>query len=115
LPIRDLELALAINQAFNPPAEYVDDSTFKAFYTSCDAVAPSVSIILDGIRFEFDPKDLLYRDVESDHHLDDNRQCMTAINDGGLGPFILGGSFMQNAVVEFDVGHAQMRFTPRTY
>jgi len=115
LPIRGSELALAINQVFNPPAEYVDLYTFSGYYTSCDAVPPSVSIILDGIRFEFDPKDMLYRDEEMDHYTDESRKCATAFNDGGVGPFILGGSFMQNAVVQFDVGNAQIHFAPRTY
>jgi hypothetical protein len=41
--------------------------------------------------------------------------CMTAIASGGDGPYILGDVFMQNALVVFNVGAAQMQFIPREF
>lgn len=65
--------------------------------------------MLDGIKFYISPVDLLYRTLVDPL----TGLCMTAIADGGSGPYILGDAFMQNALVVFDVGQAQMQFIPR--
>ena len=41
--------------------------------------------------------------------------CMTAIANGGSGPYILGDAFMQNALVVFDIGQAKMHFMSRQF
>ncbi|KAK1751155.1 aspartic-type endopeptidase [Echria macrotheca] len=102
-------LASAINQAFNPSAVWL--WAYMAYFTSCDATPPIVSLVIAGKRFLFNPADLIYRDMVDP----ETGLCMTAIASGGTGPYILGDAFMQNALVVFDVGHAQMRFISRPY
>ncbi|KAK0638966.1 aspartic peptidase domain-containing protein [Cercophora newfieldiana] len=103
------KIAIAINQAFSPPAVYL--WSYGAFFTQCNAIAPRVGVVLDGITFWLNPKDLIYHDWADP----ETSLCMTAIADGGYGPYILGDAFMQSAVVVYDVGEAQMRFIPRPY
>ncbi|KAK4237265.1 aspartic peptidase domain-containing protein [Achaetomium macrosporum] len=100
-------LADAINAAFDPPATYM--WMYGAYFTSCDAVAPQVAVLLDGIKFDINPVDLIYRTMVDPM----TGLCVTSIASGGSGPYILGDAFMQNALVVFDVGQAKMRFIPR--
>ncbi|KAL2160700.1 hypothetical protein VTH06DRAFT_896 [Thermothelomyces fergusii] len=102
-------LADAINAAFDPPAVYL--WMYGAYFTSCDAIVPQVAVLLDGVKFNISPLDLLYRTLVDPV----TGLCMTGIADGGSGPYILGNAFMQNALVIFDVGQAKMRFIPRQY
>ncbi|KAK4454841.1 aspartic peptidase domain-containing protein [Podospora aff. communis PSN243] len=102
-------IAVAINQAFNPPAVYLWQ--YGAYFTQCDAIAPPIGVILDGITFWFNPVDLIYRGWTDPS----TSLCMTSIANGGAGPYILGDAFMQGAVVVYDVGQAKMRFIPRPY
>jgi hypothetical protein len=102
-------LAYAINNAFDPPAAYL--WSYGAYFTSCDAVAPPVALLLSGKKFWFNPRDLIYRDLKDP----ETGLCMTAISNGGSGPFILGDAFMQNALVVFDVGQAEVQFVARPY
>jgi hypothetical protein len=74
-------------------------------------MVPSFTVLLGGKRFPINPQDMLYRNVRDPL----TGLCMTAINNGGAGPFILGDSFMQNVVSIFDVGNATMRFVSRPY
>ncbi|KAK4460106.1 eukaryotic aspartyl protease [Cladorrhinum samala] len=100
-----------INSAFDPPARYMP--TYNAFFTSCDARTPPgpLAIILNGIKFSFNPRDLIYRNMPDPV----TGLCMTAIASGGSqgGPYILGDAFMQNALVVFDLGEAKIRVTGR--
>ncbi|KAL2019763.1 hypothetical protein VTK56DRAFT_9207 [Thermocarpiscus australiensis] len=102
-------LAEAINGAFNPPAVYM--YMYGAYFTSCDAFVPQVAVLLDGVKFRINPVDLIYRNVVDPL----TGLCMTAVTNGGDGPYILGDTFMYNALVVFDIGEAKMRFIPRRY
>ncbi|KAK0706174.1 aspartic-type endopeptidase-like protein [Lasiosphaeria miniovina] len=102
-------LAEAINLAFQPSAVYL--WMYGAYFTSCNAVPPTISVKLGGIDFWLNPVDLIYRNMVDPL----TGLCMTAIASGGSGPYILGDAFMQNAVVVFDVGEAKMRFIPRPF
>jgi hypothetical protein len=82
---------------------------YGAYFTSCDAVTPQVAVLLDGIKFNINPVDLIYRTMVDPM----TGLCLTSIASGGSGPYILGDAFMQNALVVFDVGAAKMRFIPR--
>lgn len=84
---------------------------YGAYFTACDAVAPQVAVVLDGVKFFINPVDLIYRTMVDPL----TGLCMTAIANGGSGPYILGDVFMQNALVVFDVGQAKMRFIPRQH
>ena len=104
-----IEIAEAINQAFQPAAVYL--WMYGAYFTSCNAIPPRISVKLGGINFFFNPVDLLYRNMVDPL----TGMCMTAIASGGSGPFILGDAFMQNVVAVFDVGEAKIRFIPREF
>jgi hypothetical protein len=102
-------MAEAINGAFQPAATYLFEQ--KAYFTTCTAIVPYVSVLIGGKRFPINPRDMLLQDI-----LDPSTGlCATAINNGGAGPFILGDVFMQNVVSIFDVGNATMRFVSRPY
>ncbi len=85
--------------------------TYGAYFTDCEATAPSVYITLDGIEFIINPADLINRELKDP----ETGSCMTGIASGGTGPFILGDTFMQNVVSVFDVGGARMHFIPRPF
>lgn len=84
---------------------------YGAYFTSCDAIAPDVAVVMDGTKFYINPVDLIYRTLVDPL----TGLCMTSIASGGSGPYILGDAFMQNALVVFDVGQAKMRFIPRQH
>jgi len=103
------DLAEAISQAFTPAAVYL--WMYGAYFTSCDAIAPIIAVILGGIKFFINTVDLIYRGMRDPL----TGLCMIGISSGGSGPYILGDVFMQNALVVFDVGEAKMRFIPREF
>ena len=84
---------------------------YGAYFTSCDAIAPIIAVILGGIKFFINTVDLIYRGMRDPL----TGLCMIGISSGGSGPYILGDVFMQNALVVFDVGEAKMRFIPREF
>ncbi len=57
------------------------------------------------------PRDMIYRSFQDPI----TGLCMTSIGSAGVGPYILGDAFLQNCVVEFDIGNAEMRFMSRVY
>ncbi|KAK1773066.1 aspartic peptidase domain-containing protein [Copromyces sp. CBS 386.78] len=101
--------AQQINLSFNPPAIYL--WMYGAYFTSCDAIVPRVGVILAGHTFYMNPVDLINQDMVDPL----TGLCMTAIADGGAGPYILGDVFMQNALTVFDVGRGKMRFLGREF
>ena len=84
---------------------------YGAYFTSCDAIVPRVGVILGGKTFFMNPVDLINQDMVDPL----TGLCMTAIADGGAGPYILGDVFMQNALTVFDVGRGKMRFLGREF
>ncbi|CAN8104402.1 unnamed protein product [Discula destructiva] len=103
------ELADAINAAFEPAAEY--DFMFGAYFTTCDAVAPRVAVVIDGTQFWLNPKDLMIRHLKNPL----SGLCMTTIANGGSGPYILGDVFLHNVLAVFDVDNSIMQFVSRKF
>ncbi|KAK3396806.1 acid protease [Sordaria brevicollis] len=101
--------AQQINTSFNPPAIYL--WMYGAYFTACDAIAPRLAVLLNGVPFYFNPRDLINQDMVDPL----TGLCMTAIADGGAGPYILGDVFMQNALTVFDVGRGRVRFLGREF
>nr|AGU10903.1 Eukaryotic aspartyl protease [uncultured organism] len=98
-----------INGLFNPPAEYLADA--QAYYVKCDAIPPQFGVTIGNQTFWVQPDDLVLRSqVDSETGL-----CLTSIQNGGEGPYILGIAFLQNVVAVFDVGAAEMRFAAHEY
>jgi hypothetical protein len=104
-----LALAEAINTAYNPPAVWIWQ--YGAYFTACNARAPYLAIIINGVKFFINPIDLIYRDIVDPL----TNLCMTGVSSGGAGPYIIGDVFLQNAMAIFDVGNSKMRFIGRTY
>jgi len=97
-------IAKAANKAFKPAAKYEQDQ--GAYFVECTATPPTFSVTIAGKAFTVNPVDLIYQDV-----VDQNTGlCLTGIQDGGQGPYILGDVFLQNVVAVFDVGNSEMRF-----
>lgn len=109
LPLPIPAIADAINAAFEPAAVYL--WMYGAYFTACDARAPILAVILKGVRFYFNPVDLMYQDMVDPI----TGLCMTGIASGGTGPYILGDVFLQNALAIFDVGRSSMRFFSRQF
>jgi hypothetical protein len=84
---------------------------YGAFFTSCNARAPILAVVMKGVRFYINPVDLIFRDLIDPL----TGLCMTGIASGGTGPYILGDVFLQNSLAVFDVGHSQMRFISRQF
>lgn len=102
------ELSEAINNAFEPAAEY--DFIFGTYFTSCDATPPRVAVVIDGTPFWLSPEDLIMRDSRDPL----SGLCSTTVATTEEGPFILGDVFLKNVLAVFDVGDAVMQFAGRT-
>ena len=63
---------------------------------------------INGTAFYINPSDLLLDSGYTDEA--GQELCVTGVQDGGEGPFILGDVFLQNVVAVFDVGASEMRF-----
>ncbi|KAK3077782.1 hypothetical protein LTS18_009323, partial [Coniosporium uncinatum] len=100
-------IARNVNALFDPPAQLVRNQ--GAFFVPCNATPPDFGIEIGGKVFWIDSADMI-----NQQNIDLNTgYCVTGINDGGAGPYILGDVFLANVVAVFDVGAAQMRFAPR--
>lgn len=77
-------LAIAINSAFKPAARYLEDE--GAYFVSCSATPPTFAVDIAGTSFTVDPSDLIYQDVTDPN----TGLCLTGVQDGGSGPYILG-------------------------
>ena len=103
------DVAKSVNAAFSPPAQLLQNQ--GAYFVNCNATAPAFSVKVAGTEFAVNAADLIYEDsVDSATGL-----CLTGIQDGGSGPYILGDVFLQNVVAIFDVGAGEMRFAPHQY
>jgi aspergillopepsin I len=98
--------AKAINSLFSPKAV----SSGGVYKVACNAKPPAFGVKIGGVTLVVNPVDMILADEASG-------TCVSAIQDGGAapGPFVLGDAFLNNVVVVFDVGAAQMRFAQHTY
>jgi hypothetical protein len=97
--------AKAINAQFEPPAVLKG-----GLYTvSCEPEStPTVGVKIGGTVFYIDAADMILQDPDSG-------TCVSGIQDGGAGPYVLGDVFMANVIAVFDVGAVEMRFAAHTY
>lgn len=95
--------AKALNSLFSPKAT-LSGGTYTV---ACNAKVPALSIKIGGTSFAINGTDLILQDPSG--------TCVSGIQDGGSGPYILGDVFLNNVVAVFDVGAAQMRFAQHTY
>ena len=100
------ELAEILGELYDPPAEYLEDE--GGFFVDCQATAPTFGVDINGTTFNVNAADLILQGQTDPT----TGLCLTGIQPGGEGPFILGDTFLQNVVAVFDVGAAEMRFAP---
>lgn len=105
----DTEMVTDIYNAFDPPAQYVENQGF--YYAACNATVPSFGLqIGDGV-FYIDREDMLR---QSARDTEGGTLCRVGVTDGGDdGPYVLGVTFLTNVVAVFDVGANEMRFAAR--
>ena len=106
----DLSEAVAesVANAFIPKGVFMYQ--YGMYFVDCDAIAPQLSVIIEGVKFEIVPDHLIMRETKDPI----SGLCLMGISTGGFGPYILGSVFLQNVVAVFDVGAAQMRFYARS-
>jgi len=93
------DVATAINALFTPASP--DGQT-----VACNATAPAVGVKIGGKTYSINPADMILPNGDG--------TCISGIQ-GGSAPYILGDTFMKNAVVVFDVGAAELRFAQAQY
>lgn len=98
-------IANAVNALFNPPGIF--DHNLGAYTVACNATVPSLGVEIGGETFYIDPADLILPAGWG--------TCITGVDDGGQGPYILGDVFLKNVVAVYDVGASQMRFAAREF
>jgi len=92
------DVAAGVAKMFNPPAK----SQGGLYTVRCNAKAPGFGVKIGGTVFQVSAEDLIVDNGDG--------TCISGVQDGGSGPFILGDVFMKNVVVVFDVGAAELRF-----
>ena len=100
------ELADAVNALYDPPAQYLEDE--GGFFVDCSATAPQFGVVINGTTFNVNAADLIFQTQQDPN----TGLCLTGVQEGGEGPFILGDVFLNNVVAVFDVGAAELRFAP---
>ena len=104
------DVAKNANEAFRPRAKQLD-SEGGLWFVDCKAKAPPFTVQINGAQYPINAADLIFQDsVDNSTGL-----CLTGIQDGGAGPYILGDVFLQNVIAIFDVGAAKMKFTRHIY
>lgn len=98
-------IANAINALFNPPGVF--DADLGAYSVACNAAVPSLGIEIGGRTFYINPVDMILPAGDG--------TCISGVDDGGQGPYILGDVFMKNVVAVYDIGAGQMRFAAREF
>ena len=89
------DISAAINSAFDPPAQY--DPFSGEYFVDCDAVAPLVSITINGTTFYINPQDMILNDVElgDDAPSDAVAPCASGAGTAGdQGMLVLGDVFL---------------------
>ena len=97
-----------VNGLFNPPSRYVTEK--GSFYVECKAILPQFGGLIGNQTFWINPDDMIILS-----EIDKTGLCLTSVQKGGEGPYILGIAFPQNVVALFDVGAAKMRFAAHEY
>src|SRR5947207_2019899 len=94
----------AINQLFAPHA--VEDPQAGFFMVSCKAKPPTISLQIGGKTIYINPSNMIKGS-------DADGGCISGIQSGGSGPYLLGDTFMEGLVIVHDLEKMQMQFAPR--
>lgn len=101
------EAAAAFNTFFDPPAAI--DPYYGIYFVDCNATVPSFGVMISEEIFLTNPYDLILPNGDG--------TCISGVQDGGFGPFILGDVFLKNVLAVFDLtpNEYEMHFSPRVY
>lgn len=99
--------AAAFNALFSPPA--ILDEDYDLYFVECNATAPEFGVMISEEIFVLNPYDLILPNGDG--------TCISGIQDGGTGPYILGDVFLKNVLAVFDLtpGEYEMHFSAREY
>jgi hypothetical protein len=99
--------AASFNSFFSPAATL--DPASGLYFVDCNAATPSFGVDIAGGTFLTNPYDLILPNGDG--------TCISGVQDGGFGPFILGDVFLKNVLAVFDLtpGNYEMHFSPRVY
>ncbi|KAF7957851.1 hypothetical protein EAE96_003420 [Botrytis aclada] len=101
-------ISSALAALYKPPAIYNAD--LFAYSVPCNAKVPYFAVIIGGVSFPVDPRDM----VQDDNTGTGN--CVAGVSDGDPFDFYtLGDVFLKNVVVVFDVGASQLKFRSRGF
>ena len=101
--------AAAINALFDPPATL--NASIGQYTVPCNATAPALGVRLGGQIFPHNPRDLIIPAPAG------GELCFSAIqiSEAAFPIQLLGGAFLRNVLVAFDVGRTEMTFWSREY
>lgn len=98
-------LTAQINGMFDPPGIPAEDG--QTHYVYCDAVAPSLSLIIKGASFPVNPLDLK-------RHASNNL-CISTITADLDGTYVLGDAFLRNVLLVLDFRSTAMYLASRPH
>jgi len=99
-------ISSALAALYSPPAVYNQD--LFAYSVPCKARAPYFAVVVGGVPFQIDPRDMIQDDGTG------TGGCVAGVSDGDpFNFYTLGDVFLKNVVVVFDVGASQLKFRSR--
>ncbi|CAK5265162.1 unnamed protein product [Mycena citricolor] len=105
-------VAAAYNALFVPPGAF--DQELQSFVVPCNATAAVLNVVINGKRFEIDPRDQV---VPLQKGSDGKEICISGTQDGGPdvagNTFVLGDVFLHNVVTTYNPIDAEITFTQR--
>jgi len=104
------EIATEYNKHWNPPAQFVKEDGI--YFVDCNAKAPSLTVVIGGVDFEVDSRDLIYSATDGV-----SNDCISSVVPGdSLGATsvsILGDRFLVNVVSTFNIATGEITVTQR--
>ncbi|EMC91921.1 hypothetical protein BAUCODRAFT_134676 [Baudoinia panamericana UAMH 10762] len=101
-------IAQAVNALFDPPSVYIEEE--GVFENYCDATPPTFAIRINGTDFYINSAEMLLTGAGGQDTYTGG--CITGVQPGFGGPYILGDTFLKNVVAVYDIGASEMRFAP---
>lgn len=99
-------VAKAINDAYDPPAKFVD--SISMFVSECDATPPDFAITVGGKDFKINAKEMILQNSLKSPA----GACVSGIQSTGSDIALLGDVFLKNVIAVFDLGKEELSFAP---
>ncbi|KAF3936915.1 Rhizopuspepsin [Dactylella cylindrospora] len=109
------DLAAIIASLYDPPARW-PGLTGQLFRVPCNATAPELGVIINGIVLTINPKDMIkpiyYGNMDEVPNI---CSCGFIVTPYGSNSVILGAPFLRNVLATYDLGKLEMTFMKRFY